>query len=179
MEVKTVRFIRLNTSENKIFIEAMELYKKSFPIHEQRSLISQKKILNNEEYHFNLIYDGDIWVGMILFWETQDFIYVEHFCINPEMRNKKYGQRALELLNKFEKAVILEIDPPIDEISNRRKAFYERLQYKANVYVHIHPPYGLDNKGHTLVVMSHPTMLSKVDYESFYDYLEITVMKAF
>lgn len=167
---------RLRTSKDRLYYKAMELYKTSFPFHEQRKSSLQSEIMENEEYQFNLIYDKDKFVGIILCWETENFIYVEHFCIFPEMRNNRYGQRTLELLNKRGKTVILEIDPPIDDISIKRKTFYERVKYKANDYEHIHPPYQDKFSGHHLVVMSYPEVLSKIEYEKFNQYLGNHVM---
>ena len=161
-----MKFERLRTSENKLYYKAMELYKISFPFHEQRKSSLQAEILKNKEYQFNII----------LCWETDNFIYVEHFCIFPEMRNNRYGQRALELLNKKGKTIILEIDLPIDEISIYRKAFYERVKYKTNNYEHIHPPYHEKFNGHNLIVMSYPEKLSKMEYDKFNHYLRNNVM---
>lgn len=112
-----MRFERLSSKEHPMYQKAMELYSISFPPHEQREPASQGKIVTDDEYHFTLIYDEDLFIGLVLFWETKSFLYVEHFCILPEMRNKKYGQKALKLLAQRQKAVILEIDPPVDTIS--------------------------------------------------------------
>lgn len=171
-----MNFIRLVSENDKMFNTAIELYKNSFPKHEQRSHNSQYKILNYEEYHFDLIYDNDLFVGIILYWEAQNFLYVEHFCINTETRNKKYGQRALELLNDSNKTVILEIDPPTDEISLRRKGFYNRIGYKENDYKHIHPPYNNKYIGHELVIMSYPNLINQSEYNEFEVYLKNKVM---
>lgn len=95
----------------------------SFPIYEQRLPEMQKKIMTEPEYNFLLIFDGDIWIGELLCWETEDFIYVEHFCALPEMRGRGYGAQTLSLLGERKKTVILEIDPPNNEVSVRRKAF--------------------------------------------------------
>lgn len=57
------------------------------------------------------------------------------------MRNKQYGQKTLSLLAKQGKTLILEIDPPKDDISKRRKGFYERCGFTENFFTHIHPPY--------------------------------------
>ena len=124
-------------------------------------------------------FDVDIYiVGIILYWETLNYIYIEHFCIEPNMRNKKYGESALELLKKKKKTIILEIDPPIDEISIRRKLFYTRVGYKENdTFNHIHPPYSKFNKGHSLSVMSYPDFLTQTEYDKFNLYLKNRVMK--
>ena len=171
-----MEFRRLSTGDNDLYEKAMDLYKISFPLHEQRESDSQLRIMGNKEYHFNLIYDETIWVGLMLCWETKDFIYVEHFCILPQMRNKKYGQKALELLNTAGKTVILEIDPPTEDMSLHRKMFYERAGYQANTFAHVHPPYRKAFEGHSLVVMSCPERLSEKEYHSFNEYLCDVVM---
>ncbi|MCC0679033.1 GNAT family N-acetyltransferase [Clostridioides sp. ES-S-0005-03] len=171
-----MRFERLRTYEDKLYLEAIKLYNVSFPFHEQRNPSLQAEIMGHEEYQFNLIYDENDMVGIILCWETENFIYVEHFCINPEMRNKKYGKRALELLNQRGKTVILEIDPPINKISIKRQGFYERVGYKVNDFEYIHPPYHEECNGHQLILMSYPETLTKVEYGNFNQYLRRTVM---
>lgn len=171
-----MRFERLITTEDVIYSRAMELYHSSFPFHEQREADSQAKIMNHREYQFLLIYDEDKFVGLLLCWENETFIYVEHFCILPAMRNKRYGQRALELLNQRGKIVILEIDPPVDEISARRKSFYERAGFRMNIYEHYHPAYHKGHSDHCLVVMSSPNELTKETYDEFAYYLRNIVM---
>lgn len=172
-----MRFERLMSAEADIFPRAMELYRGSFPFHEQREPDSQARIMAHPEYQFNLIYDRETFAGLLLCWETADFIYVEHFCILPCLRGQKYGQRALELLAHRGKTVILEIDPPVDEISIRRKGFYERLDYRANPYPHCHPAYHAGYPAHDLVVMSCPGLLSQAQYGRFFHYLTNTVMR--
>ena len=113
----------------------------------------------------------------MLYWETDDFIYVEHFCILPEMRSRRYGQRILEKLSEQGKVIILEIDPPVDEISVRRKGFYERCGFAENPYHHVHPPYHRGNSGHELVVMSSPRQISSAEYENYNQYLNGRVMR--
>ena len=163
---------RITNPLHSMYNRALELYQISFPLHEQREAFSQAEILRDDDYHFDLIYDADIFVGIVLYWERLDNVYIEHFCILPEMRNKQYGQRVLSLLKEKQKTLILEIDPPIDAISIRRKAFYERCGFVGNPYPHVHPPYHKGNKGHELVVMSNPMPISQVEYDAFYDYLQ-------
>ena len=93
------------------------------------------------------------------------------------MRNKKYGQKVLQLLRQNGRMVILEIDPPVDVISIRRKRFYERGGFVENPYFHVHPPYRRENSGHTLVIMSFPKTIPQAEYDAFKYYLEHHVMK--
>ncbi|MDY4061559.1 MAG: GNAT family N-acetyltransferase [Candidatus Limiplasma sp.] len=172
-----MEFRRMTSAGHPDYAKAMALYRSSFPEHELREEASQEKIMGHPQYHFDGVYDGDCWAGLILYWETEKFLYVEHFCIFPELRGRKYGQRALEKLNEKGKTVILEIDPPVDEISIRRKGFYERCGFRANPYEHVHPAYHRACEGHRLVVMSCPGQLNREQYDAFAAYLGGVVMK--
>lgn len=172
-----MELLRIKTDKDDRFRGAMELYAESFPLHERRTAGSQSAALADEDYHFNLIFDGETFLGLLLSWETRNFVYVEHFCILPRLRGKSYGAGALELLSRGGKGVILEIDPPADDISVRRKSFYERAGYCANGFEHVHPPYRKGFDGHRLVVMSSPAPLSEEEYKIFARYLSETVMR--
>lgn len=167
---------RITNILDPMYYEALKLYQISFPHHEQRERHSQNEIIKDHEYHFNLIYDEEVFVGLILYWEQEQFIYIEHFCILPEMRNKQYGDKTLALLAEQGKTTILEIDPPKDSISNRRKGFYERCGFVENFFTHIHPPYHSENKGHHLVIMTSPNQISKELFDTFSHYLKNRVM---
>ena len=172
-----MEFRRMTSAEHPDYAGAMELYRSSFPRHELREEASQERIMGHPQYHFDCVDDGECRVGLILYWETERFIYVEHFCIFPELRGRKYGQRTLEKLKEKRKVIILEIDPPVDEISIRRKGFYERCGFMANPYAHVHPAYHRECEGHGLVVMSCPEKLTGKQYDDFAAYLRNVVMK--
>lgn len=159
-----------------MFSEAMELYRGSFPEYEQRLAPSQSRILSDPEYNFMLIYSGDTFVGIMLYWENDDFIYLEHFCTLPEMRGKGFGARALGMLTARGKTVILEIDPPEDELSCRRQSFYERCGFFSNDHDYIHLPYRVGDAGHRLVIMSSPETVGKERFDAFRDYMRDRVM---
>ncbi len=169
-----MNFERIASTENPFYADAVNLYKISFPIHEQREEASQNEILTNADYHFDVVCDNGKLIGEILYWDIGDFRYIEHFCILPSMRNQHYGQRILSALQ--DKSLILEIDPPIDAISQRRKGFYERCGFVENPYPHTHPPYHKGNSGHDLVVMSAPRILTPEEYEIFGQALRSVVM---
>ncbi|WP_341480891.1 GNAT family N-acetyltransferase [Lawsonibacter celer] len=136
----------------------------------------QRRILEDDEYHFTLVCDEGVFVGLVLYWEWETNIYIEHLCTLPEVRNKGYGRRVLSMLEEAHKTLILEIDPPVDELSRRRKGFYERCGFAENPYEHIHPPYHWGNSGHELVVMTWPGRISREEYNAFARYLHERVM---
>ena len=170
-----MEFKRITRTDDPLYERAIALYHISFPAHEQREALSQAQILNQNAYHFDAICDNGEFIGEILYWDIGGFFYIEHFCIEPAMRNRRYGQKILSALQTT--PLILEIDPPVDAISLRRKHFYERCGFVENPYPHVHPPYHAGSAGHALVVMSAPRGLSDMEYAHFNEYLQDTVMK--
>lgn len=164
-----ISFIRLRSADTEEYRAARELYSQCFPIHEQREEASQRAIMADGEYYFTQIMSGDRMIGCILYWETADFIYVEHFFISPALRNLAYGRRTLEWITGKGKPVILEIDPVTDELTKRRKGFYERAGFHANEFSHVHPPYHAGMGGHRLTLMSYPETISDELYPSWFE----------
>lgn len=172
-----MNIVRLQSADTALFEQAIALYAISFPYHEQRESASQRGIMAHDAYHFGLIHEGGAFAGLILYWETDAFLYVEHFCMLPECRGRGLGSQALALLTQAGKTVILEIDPPVDDPAKRRKRFYEKAGFLENPYPHIHPPYHVGFKGHDLVVMSLPRTISQEEYNAFARYLSDVVMR--
>ena len=158
------------------FNSVFDLMSSSFPKDEMRSREKQFLLLDKEEYQLWGVKDGDLLCGFFALWEFSDFIYIEHFCMLPDVRGRGCGSRALELLRARGKTIILEIDPPVDDISRRRKGFYERNGFIANGYDYTHLPYHRDCKGHRLVIMTSPRRIDEAEYNNFLDYMRRRVM---
>ena len=48
----------------------------------------------------NIILENGNSIGMISYWTMGDFYYIEHFAIDPSLRNGGYGKRVLEMIKK-------------------------------------------------------------------------------
>lgn len=72
--------IRITKTGSELYTKAMELYKISFPEHEQRLPASQAEIMGNGAYHFDAICDNGKFVGEILYWDIGGAYYIEHFA---------------------------------------------------------------------------------------------------
>ncbi|EGT3615749.1 GNAT family N-acetyltransferase [Clostridium perfringens] len=171
-----MKFIRIN-SNDEYFNKAMEIYKVSFPIFEQRTMKDQIEALQDKDYHFDVIYDEDKMVGILLYWDMNEYKYIEHFAIDSSLRGKNYGSRVLKEFCKHNKNVILEIDPPIDEVSIKRLNFYLKLGFKLQDFNHVHPSYRKECKSHSLKIMTFNEDISKEDYDTFNKLLKKNVMK--
>ena len=72
--------------EDAAFEKAFGLYETAFPLHERRTREKQVGVMGHPEYHFTLIWEGEAFAGILLFWEGPDFRYVEHFAISEALR---------------------------------------------------------------------------------------------
>ena len=166
-----MRLERLSDSNFHLFEQAFKLYQSSFPVEERRDDQEQQRALKKEAYHFDLIMIEDTFVGVMLYWETESFIFLEHFTTLPELRGKGYGKSALDLLKEKNKIILLEIEPPIDEITQRRYNFYKRNGFIMNPYYHIQAKYHLGDEDLELKVLTYPRVMNKDEYRSFYEYM--------
>lgn len=166
---------RLTHREDPLFEAVFSLYETSFPLHEQRPRPAQEAVLGEADYHCAALLDEARFVGLVFYWEKEPLIYIEHFAILPALRGKNYGSRALELLGEGGNTLILEIDPPVDEVSQKRQHFYERLGFLPHDFAHVHPPYRVGNEGHPLVIMARPA-ITRAEYRRFSAYLNTVVM---
>lgn len=67
--------------------------------------------LDHSAYHCDVILDKDVFVGIIFYWKTARYCYIEHFAIDPDMRGNSMGSRCLKQFCEMNHLVILEIDP--------------------------------------------------------------------
>ncbi len=164
-----------NTAEFKI---AFEIYQQSFPVYEQRTLATQLEALQNPYYKFQVIEnDEHETLGLLLTWQTDRFVYIEHFAVTPAARGHNIGTKILtSLIENTDVPIILEIDPPVDEISIRRKNFYERLGFVVTEHEYIHPSYQPHTSPHHLRILSLPLITNEL-YKEFQDFLQTQVLR--
>lgn len=166
-----MRLERLSNNNISLFERAFELYKSSFPEDERRDELEQERILKKDDYHFDLIMDNEYFIGVMLYWETDELIFLEHFATCSEIRGRGYGTKALDLLKAKNKVILLEIEPPVDEITQRRYNFYKRNGFLMNSVHHIQAKYHVGDVDLELKVLSYPRVLENDEYRDFYEYM--------
>lgn len=166
MQITTIK-----STDDKYFAEVWNIYNYSFPAHEKRTLENQKRSLEEFDNCFiDVFLDDKEVVGFMIYWNFDTFTYLEHFAINSSRRNGGNGSKLLTAFIERHKprTVILDIDPPTDEISIRRRGFYDRLGFELNPYKHILPPYNNPcNSEFELLLMSHGRILSPEEFNIF------------
>ncbi len=170
-------FKRITDSSTIDFKETYDIYKTSFPIFEQRTLQDQLEALSDQEYFCHAIQDEQNKnIGLLFTWRTDSFIYIEHLAILESERGKNIGTSTLKMLKESTSLpIILEIDPPVDAISIRRKGFYESLGFVMSDFKHIHPAFTKESGAYDLKIMSIPAIDTQL-YNDYFNYLENKIM---
>ncbi|WP_282124767.1 GNAT family N-acetyltransferase [Algibacter mikhailovii] len=163
-----MKLTRLKNISDNYFQEAWKLYEDAFPFEERRSLDNQSKVLQIDNYNFEVLIDKDQFIGFILWWDFETHKYIDHFATALEQRNKGIGKL---ILNKFidsdDKSIILEVELPTSNINERRIKFYERVGFKLNQHHYEIPPIKEDELPLQLLVMSYPNMISEKEVNLF------------
>lgn len=163
---------RIETGSEPLFAAAMALCEEAFPAVERRDGDEQARVMRKSDYHFDVMTEDDAFVGIVLYWETADFLFLEHLATLPDLRGKGYGAAALSRLKEKGKPVILEIEPPIDALTRRRRAFYERCGFVMNDHYHLQTKFRPDDGDLELKILSYPRAVTVEEYRNFYAYLD-------
>ena len=167
-----MRIERLSRENAHLLSDALELYRSAFPREERRDDDEQERVFAKDDYRFGFIMEGDELLGIMLTWETEDFIFLEHFATKPELRNRGIGSEALGLLRGSGKTVILEIEPPTDEMKRRRYEFYKRNGFEMTPHYHIQAKLRRGDPDLELKVLSHPHAIGEAEYKRFKEYMD-------
>ncbi len=140
----------------------LDLYIFSFPDNERREWNSTIDVdsfcrLNQRYFYIMDIFVDDNFAGFVSYWDFDDFIYVEHIAISHLSRNKGIGSSILKfLISKINDNIILEVEPPIDDISIKRIKFYNRIGFSVvNNINYIQPAYSDKRQPIALLIMTH------------------------
>ncbi|SFB30384.1 GNAT family N-acetyltransferase [Clostridium frigidicarnis] len=172
-----MKFIRMNDVKSTCWSKAWKIYINSFPLFEQRKIEDQIEILKDYRYHCIVVCEEESIIGILFYWEWDNYIYIEHLAISSDLRGRNYGSKILKEFCKNNKCIILEIDPPVDDISIKRLKFYSNLEFRLQEFDHVHPPYRKGYKGHNLKVLGYNIILSKRNYDDFNTFLKEEIMK--
>lgn len=148
------------------FNQLWDLYQRSFPEVERRTIDQQKQVMGEENYHMEYFFEDSDFTGFILYWVLPSFLFIEHVAVDDRFRGRGLGKKYLEkMIKDSDVPIILEVEPPENEMAKRRIKFYERLGFVLNQYEYYQPSYVKDGEPIRLIVMSHGSALSKEDFE--------------
>ena len=166
-----------NRMSDNVFIVFFSLMEEAFPSSERRTAQGHRAEFNSPMFN-SICYMPDRIYGFINYWEFEDFVYVEHFAVQPELRGKGIGASLMEELRcrVGNKILVLEAEPPQDsDIARRRICFYERLGFMLNPYEYIQPAMSKGEQPIPLVIMSSPKALTEKEYSTIRDTIYLYV----
>lgn len=169
-----IRLQPISTSDFQHYKFMEELLIDSFPPEEYRQLDELREYTDRTgNFHNNIIFDDDLPVGFITYWDFDRFYYVEHFATNPALRNGGYGRRTLEYLcNHLQLPVVLEVERPAEDtegmaedMARRRISFYQRQGFVLWEKDYYQPPYKPGDDFLPMYLMVHGNLDPEKDYE--------------
>lgn len=166
-----MEFIAIHSPEDFQSNEVYTAYCNAFPEDERRSEKQFQQLFSQEKSKILAIVEDLNFVGYLIIWELSKFVFLEHFEIFPEFRNKKLGTKVLNLLFQNYSKIILESEPKhLGEIAERRIHFYERNGFSVIDEEYIQPPYDINKNPLNLFLLSNfPLENLQILKEEIYD----------
>ena len=172
INTNNIKLEQLSKNDKNILAVATKLYDQAFPYLEKRNESEQQRVMSKSNYHFDIITDEGKFVGILAYWKNDNFIFIEHFAVLPELRGRGYATGALNILkNQNDCNIILEIDPPVDEVSRKRFAFYQKCGFVMNSHDHTQAKYHLGDSDLKLKILSYPRQITVEEYASFKNFV--------
>ena len=147
------------TPKSLLFERLLTLYTASFPPAERRPVDKLSEMTGDPEtpMSVNAIKMDDEFVGLIIYWEFDDFVYIEHFATLHHLRGAGIGSKTIDIMkSKFAKPIVLEIEmPESSPMAARRLDFYRRNGFSPIWdFKYIQPPYSPELPSIRLLLMS-------------------------
>ncbi|MCC8035612.1 MAG: GNAT family N-acetyltransferase [Rikenellaceae bacterium] len=174
-----MELLKITPSESRLWEQVWRLYNESFPEYGRRRVSSHTMACEDPDFHTYISIDNGNLLALLFYWTYGKTIYIEHVAVDPQMRGKNIGSKLLTSFarDNADSTIMLEIDPPVDEISKRRLAFYERIGFKNTGRIFTHPSYSRNGQGHELLVLSFPDETDDAGYEAFMEFVSEKVLK--
>lgn len=155
------------------FPEIYRIMQASFSDDEYRPYDEQLALFEEPEYRIYYMP-----AGFLAVWEFESFIYIEHFAVDPALRNSGTGSAMLqELVKQYQKPICLEVELPEDELTRRRIGFYKRNGFVFNEYPYIQPPISKGKSPVPLRIMTYGEAITRETFEAIKNVLYRSVYK--
>lgn len=175
-----MEFARIQSANDHYADELIKLYLDTFPLSQRHTEESFRNLLGAEsDFHCNAVLMNESLVGFFNFWDLDEFVFLEHFAIEPPMRGHKLGEKALLLVrSQTSKPLILEVETEDDnEWSSRRIEFYKRLGFDVIPKEYRQPPYRSDEEYYRLYLMGDQPAYTIENYDSIVERIYKSVYK--
>lgn len=155
-----------NMPDSGLLDRLYELMQQAFPPEERRTFDDLCGEFSNSEF-FCLCEENDGLNAFMTCWELGEFIYIEHFAVQKNLRGNGLGSRMINSLlqEAHGRIFILEAEPKnLSEMAQRRMDFYGRLGFCENGFDYIQPPLSDGQPPVELKILSAPRLLSEDEF---------------
>ncbi len=157
----------IKLSQKKDNANILKLLEESFPPDERRTDDKQREVFSNPNYKPFVCKVDKQFAGTITSWQLDNIVFIEHFAVAPSMRNQGIGAKMLvDFCKHTDKTIVLEVEPPTNELAKRRIAFYQRQGFIFNDYEYYQPAYSEGKNGVSLKIMSYGKALNNDEFLS-------------
>lgn len=174
-----MKLIDIKSNNTPIWSEVWDLYISSFPEYERRGVLSHQNASQDKSFNTKVALneEGNL-LAFIFYWKINNMIYIEHLAVNTQNRGGSIGTKVVQTLldEHIGYNVILEIEPPVTEITQRRLRFYNKFGFKENPYEYTHPSYAREIFTYRLDILSYPNKLSQMEYDSFCEFISNVIL---
>jgi len=136
-------FKRITSVTELQFTNLYNLYTLAFQPHERRNWAGlEYELMYEKRFFANVLLQDDKFVGLFNYWTFENFSYIEHLAIVPQMRNQNIGTKAMGIyMGQTKLPIILEVEMPKNPDAIRRIHFYEKLGFQVLSHAYAQPPY--------------------------------------
>lgn len=158
------------------FEEIYALLEKSFPPDERRTKEAQRRLFEHPAYRVLCFRDEKGLRAFMALWDFDDFCFLEHFAVDPELRGQGVGSSLLaELGTLCNNPLVLEVESPENDLAVRRIGFYRRNGFFTNDYPYVQPAYSKDKKALPMILMTRGRTFEYAELERIKKKLYISV----
>ncbi len=168
---------RICSAEDSRVAELEKLYEEAFPEAERRDISQWKEmIVSCPRMHLNAVEEGGQLAGLLVYWDFGDFYYVEHLAVYARMRNRKIGQQVLAYIGENLSGVcLLEVEPPLTDLSVRRINYYRRNGYEVLDKTYMQPSYRPSGEELPLWIMGNDAGIEREKLQKYIDTIKQNV----
>lgn len=163
------------------YLESIQTwYKEAFPVDERRQFSDLLTMLSCPDMYLCALIDQTRLVGFIIYWTLSDIIFIEHLAIDPALRGQQFGRQALNyVLEMPSQYCVLEVERPIDELSQRRIRFYKRAGFTVAPLPYLQPPYQPDKLAVPMYLMVIPAIPTEDEFVRLTSFIREQVYERF
>lgn len=166
IEVMT-NFYTLTDADFDSFFTLME---EAFPATERRSREEAYRVFTTHPCYNAIGYKDEQGVlALLAYWHFEDCFFIDHLAVDKRLQGKGMGTELMQYFLKniySSSVVVLEVEPPVDEITKKRVVFYERLGFKLNDFPYLQPSMQEGQPQIEMQIMSYPVSLTHEEFNA-------------